>query len=191
MSDAAAPAWRVRRATAADVPGILAISNEAAVHTAANFAVEPETLASWEESFRETAALYPWLVAVDDREHVLAFAKASPWKGRCAYEYSVEITVYVRPETHRRGIGRGLYERLIPTLRRQGYHSAIAGIALPNDASVRLHEAFGLVHVGTFQQVGWKFDRWHDVGYWQILLAEPGATRPHLRPVDDVFPVDQ
>lgn len=179
---------RVRRALFDDLAAIVAISNRAAVETAANFAIEPETVESWQRSFRETSAMYPWLVATDDDDRALGFAKASPWKGRCAYTYSAEISVYVQPEHHGRGLGRALYTTLLATLAAQGYRSVLGGITLPNPASVRLHESFGLRRVAVFERIGWKFDRWHDVGYWQGSLGDAAAPPGRLRPVEDVYP---
>jgi phosphinothricin acetyltransferase len=176
----------IRLARPEDVAGILAISNRAAQHTAANFAVMPESLESWEASFRDTSERYPWFVAGDGAV-VTGFAKASPWKGRCAYEFTAEITVYVHPDHHRLGLGRALYTRLFDTMKRQGYQTLIGGITLPNEASVRLHESFGMERCGVFSRVGWKFDRWHDVGYWQIVLRgdeRPGGIRPVAEAVD-------
>ncbi len=165
----------IRLADLDDLPAILAISNWAAINTAANFAIEPETLESWQAEWRETYELYPCFVAVDDYNTIVGFAKAAPWKGRCAYTYSAEVTVYVHPDHHGQGIGKALYGRLIPTLKAQGYHTLLAGITQPNEASVRLHESFGFHRVALFERVGWKFDQWHDVGYWELLLQEETA----------------
>jgi phosphinothricin acetyltransferase len=175
----------LRLARPDDLPAILEISNWAAQNTAANFAVEPETLESWQRDWHETHERFPWLIATDDAGAVTGFAKASPWKGRCAYNWSAEVTVYVRPQDHGRGIGRALYGRLIPTLEAQGYRTLLAGITLPNPASVRLHESFGFKQVAAFEQVGFKFDRWHTVGYWELVLGD--ASPPEgIKPVRDV-----
>ncbi|MEE9128954.1 MAG: N-acetyltransferase family protein [Phycisphaerales bacterium] len=187
---------QVRLAEFDDLLAILAISNWAAINTAANFALEPETLESWQTEWRETNQMYPWFVAfngesqiattdpthpqassLEGRGSVVGFAKASPWKGRCAYAYSAEVTVFVHPDYHGHGIGKALYGRLIPTLKAQGYQSLLAGITQPNEASVRLHESFGFQRVALFERVGWKFDQWHDVGYWELLL-QGAATSP-------------
>ncbi|MHC4908774.1 MAG: GNAT family N-acetyltransferase [Planctomycetota bacterium] len=165
----------IRPAFRADVPAVLAISNRAARHTPANFATEPESCDDWLKAFDTEAARCPWFVAVDPDDAIVGFAKASPWKGRCAYQYSVEITVYVHPDHHRRGIGRALYEALFPAIEALGYRTLIAGITLPNDASVALHERMGMRQVARFERVGWKLDAWHDVGYWQLNL---GGSEP-------------
>ncbi|MHC5114134.1 MAG: GNAT family N-acetyltransferase [Planctomycetota bacterium] len=174
----------IRLATLDDVAAILEISNHYAAETPANFAIEPESPADWEATFRATHEQYPWLVAVADGE-VVGWAKASPWKGRCAYAYSAEVSVYIRPTHHRRGIGRALYDRLLATLRAQGYRSAIGGITLPNDASVALHESFGMERAAVFRSVGWKFERWHDVGYWQVQFDD-GPPPDRMLRVDEV-----
>ncbi len=166
---------RIRLAKFDDLPAILAISNWAAINTAANFAIEQETLESWQTEWRETHELYPYLVAVDHDNTVVGFAKAAPWKGRCAYTYSAEVTVYVDPDHHGQGIGKALSGRLMPTLKAQGYHTLLAGITQPNEASVRLHESFGFKRVALFERIGWKFDQWHDVGYWELLLQTETA----------------
>jgi len=95
---------------------------------------------------------------------------ASKWHGRSAYRFSTEITVYLAPAHVGRGIGSQLYARLFPILRDRGIHAVIGGIALPNEASVALHEKFGLEKVAHFKEVGYKFDRWIDVGSWQGIL---------------------
>lgn len=116
-----------------------------------------------------TSAGLPFLVAATP-EDVAGFAYASTWKGRCAYRFSREVTVYVRHGLEGRGIGSALYSALIPTLKSQGVHALLGGIALPNEASVALHEKFGFQKTAHFREVGRKFDRWVDVGYWELLL---------------------
>lgn len=179
----------IRLARIDDLPAILAISNWAALNTPANFAVEPETLESWRQSFDATHRMYPWLVACGGDGVITGFAKASPHKGRCAYAWSAEISVYIHPDHHGKGIGRALYDRLIPMLREQGYTTLIAGITIPNPASQRLHESFGFTRAATFHRIGWKFSRWHDVGYWELVLRDgpPDAAPPKVQPVAIVW----
>jgi phosphinothricin acetyltransferase len=107
----------------------------------------------------------PWLVAEDER--VLGFAYAGRWRGRCAYRFSAEITVYMDERATGRGLGSRLLTELFERLRAAGMHSVLAGIALPNEASVALHEKMGMEKVAHFGQVGFKLGRWIDVGYWQ------------------------
>jgi len=112
----------------------------------------------------------PWLVFEQDSK-VLGYAYASKWKERCAYRYAVESTVYLDQEEHSRGLGCLLYSELIKELKERNFHVAIGGIALPNDSSIGLHEKFGFEKVAHFNEVGYKFDNWVDVGYWQLTLG--------------------
>ncbi|HEY7338595.1 MAG TPA: arsinothricin resistance N-acetyltransferase ArsN1 family B [Bryobacteraceae bacterium] len=117
------------------------------------------------------SAELPWLVS-DDAGVLSGYAYAKPWRPRSAYRFSVEITVYVDPGRVRHGIGSLLYDRLFPLLQARGVHAVIGGIALPNDPSVALHEKLGLQKVAHFKEVGFKLDRWVDVGYWQRIFSE-------------------
>jgi phosphinothricin acetyltransferase len=167
---------RIELARAADIPAILALSNAAAERSHVNFATEPESLDERTRTFEATRAMYPWVVARDGSS-IVGFAKGAPHRTRGAYLWTAEVAVYVDPRAHRRGIGRALYARLIPTMRAQGYVTLLAGIALPNDASVKLHEAFGFVQCATFHRAGWKLGAWRDVGYWELSLR-PGDDAP-------------
>lgn len=114
----------------------------------------------------------PWWVAVDDTT-IVGYAYASPYRGRAAYRWSVEVSAYVASSHHGRGVGTALYQQLLAELPELGFVSAYAGVALPNPASVRLHERVGFELIGVFRNVGHKFGTWHDVGWWQLRLAEP------------------
>lgn len=120
-------------------------------------------------SGRAATSALPWLVLEENGE-ILGYTYASKWKGRCAYRFTVESTVYLQPDATGRGHGAKLYAALLDALRARGLHSVIGGIALPNPASQRLHERAGFKKVAHFEQVGWKFDRWIDVGYWELIL---------------------
>lgn len=115
------------------------------------------------------SASMPWLVA-ETAGRVVGYTYARTWKERSGYRFSAEIAIYVVPELAGRGIGTDLYSRLFEGLRARGIHAVIGGIALPNEASVALHEKFGMRKVAHFEQVGFKFGRWIDVGYWQRTL---------------------
>lgn len=117
----------------------------------------------------------PWLVGIRGGE-VAGYAYASRHRARPAYRWSVEVSVYLASTEAGRGTGRTLYDRLLREVRDLGYVSAFAGITLPNDRSVRLHEAAGFVPVGVFRSVGFKHGRWHDVGWWQRPLTGLPAT---------------
>jgi len=115
------------------------------------------------------SASLPWLVA-ERRGEVLGYAYASRWHARAAYRFSTEITVYLDHGQTRRGIGSRLYGELFPMLRAREIHAVLAVIALPGEASVALHEKVGFSKVGHFKDVGFKFGRWIDVGYWQLIF---------------------
>lgn len=114
-------------------------------------------------------ASHAWLVA-DIGGHVAGYAYGSPHRERAAYASSCDVAVYVDPAYSRRGTGRALYAALLPLLSEKGSHAAFAGVALPNDASIGLHEAMGFTPVGIYREVGWKMGGWRDVGWWQRLL---------------------
>jgi L-amino acid N-acyltransferase YncA len=127
-----------------------------------------------------TSERYPWLVA-DDAGAVAGYAYATQHRVRAAYRWAVDVAVYVDPARHRGGAGRMLYAALLELLRRQRLHSAVAGITLPNEASIGLHRALGFEHVGTYRAIGWKAGAWRDVSWWQLALA-PAARRQDERP---------
>jgi L-amino acid N-acyltransferase YncA len=159
----------IRNVTPADAEAIAAIYNHYIAETTATFEEEPVSTAEMETRIRDTLGALPWVVAeIDGR--VVAYAYASRWKSRCAYRYAVESTVYTAPGRTGQGLGTLLYSELFDQLRACGMHSVLAGITLPNDASVALHEKMGFEKVGQFREVGWKFGRWIDVGYWELML---------------------
>jgi phosphinothricin acetyltransferase len=182
-SDSAADkAVTVRRPFLKDFPAILEISNWATCHTAANFKMEPETLEHWVSLWNGQSETFPWFVA-ELEGAVVGFAMANSFNNRCGFAYTAEVSVYLEPNHVSSGIGTALYTRLIPTLRAQGFRTLIAAIAIPNPASERLHLRFGFRQVGLLRGVGWKFDRWHDVAYWQLALREDDAVPDRLRTV--------
>jgi L-amino acid N-acyltransferase YncA len=124
---------------------------------------------SAEEIARRMGTAHAWLVAVDGDE-VLGYAYASEHRARYAYRFAVDVAVYVADAARGRGVGRALYEALLPALRELGFRQACAGIALPNEASVRLHEALGFELVGVYRNIGFKAGAWRDVGWWQLDL---------------------
>ena len=127
-------------------------------------------------------ARYPWLVATED-DAVLGFAYASQHRERASYRWSADVSVYIDPVHHRRGVGRALYADLLPRLVAQNLCMACAGITLPNTASVAFHEAFGFQLVGVYRRIGWKFGAWRDVGWWQLDLAGGAAGDPPPEPL--------
>ena len=160
----------VRMATPEDAEALAGIYNHYVAETIVTFEEEPVTASEMSRRIREVrGAGLPWLI-VEQNGTVAGFAYATPWRSRPAYRYSTEVTVYVTPERMRLGIGSVIYSSLLEALRGQGIHAAMGGIALPNDASIALHEKLGFKKVAHFEQAGFKFNRWIDVGYWQRLL---------------------
>jgi L-amino acid N-acyltransferase YncA len=160
----------IRAAQDSDAAALARIYNYYVMHTCATFemeAVEPADMKNRLAASRSHGL--PWLVG-DAGGTVLGYAYAAPWKRRAAYRHSVESTVYLDPDSTARGIGARLYARLIDELRTCRVHAVIAGISLPNEPSVRLHERLGFHSIGCFREVGRKQARWVDVGYWELLL---------------------
>ena len=159
----------IRPATPLDAEAIASIYNPYVAGTVISFETAPVTPEEMAGRIRATLATHPWLVREEDGV-ILGYAYAGRWKDREAYRFSVETTVYVAQDQARTGVGRSLYAALLPELRIRGFHTALAVIALPNDASVALHEAFRFRQAGLTPQVGWKSGRWVDVGYWVLPL---------------------
>lgn len=160
----------LRPATIDDATAIAAIYAPYVLETAITFEEVPPTPAEIADRIaRILATPLPYLVAAPGGR-VVAYAYASPWHVRAAYRHSVETSIYVDRDHVGNGHGRSLYSALLDQLKAQGLHTAIGGIALPNAASVALHEALGFVKAAHYAQVGFKQGRWLDVGYWQRLL---------------------
>lgn len=165
---------RRRPASQGDAVGIHAIYAPVVRDSATSFEYEVPSVDEMERRMTVGMEQYPWLVAVDpeDDAQVLGYAYAASWRARTAYQWACEVSVYVHPDHHRKGIAAGLYTDLIAGLKKQGYLLAVAGATLPNDASAAFHEDFGFEPVGVFPQCGFKFGRWHDVGFWKLELGE-------------------
>jgi L-amino acid N-acyltransferase YncA len=159
----------IRPATTADAAAIAGIYNHYVLNTVITFEEEPISVSEMTERIKEVTAALPCLVVVEEGK-LLGYAYANKGKSRCAYRYSVESTVYFDPAATGRGLGTQLYTALIAELKQRSLHGIIAGVALPNAASVALHEKLGFQKIGQFKEVGWKFNQWIDVGYWELLL---------------------
>lgn len=160
----------IRSVTKEDAVKIAEIYNHYIANTFITFETDP--VAADEMSTRISDIIgssLPWLVLENDNK-IIGYAYATSWRARPAYKPSIETTIYLSKDSAGKGFGRVLYARLISDLASSGFHTAIGGIALPNDASVRLHESLGFKKVAHFQEVGYKFNRWIDVGFWQLML---------------------
>jgi L-amino acid N-acyltransferase YncA len=160
----------IRPATPDDAAAIVAIYNHYVATTVISFEERPVAIEDMAGRIRDVTAALPWLVHEADGQ-VIGYAYATKWRARSAYRFSAETSVYVAPGQGGKGIGLALYTTLLDQLRAREIHMAIGGIAQPNPASVALHERLGFEKVAHFKQVGRKFDRWIDVGYWELQLG--------------------
>jgi phosphinothricin acetyltransferase len=151
--------------------------------TPISFEERPPDALEMEARIARNAATHPWLVAEQGGE-VVGYAYARRHLDRAAYRWAADVSVYLAANRRGEGLGRSLYERLFVHLRRQNFQIACAGITLPNDASVRLHESLGFIRVGISPRIGWKSGNWHDVSWWQLELtpALPGTPLEPLPP---------
>ncbi len=160
----------VRLATHEDAGPIAAIYNHYVENTVVTFETLPVSIPDMAKRIAMGLPNYPWLVS-ERNGTVLGYAYATQWKARAAYARSVESTIYVAPDHLGKGVGLPLYRELLEQLGARGFHCALGGIALPNPASVALHEKLGFRKVGELQEVGWKMEQWINVGYWELLLT--------------------
>ena len=160
----------IRTVTPLDAPQIAEIYQHYVLNTVISFETEPVSPAGMSTRITDVLAQgLPWLV-IEDAGRICGYAYASKWRPRPAYRHSLETTVYLAKEQVGRGFGRAIYTRLLAELAQGGCHTALGVIALPNQSSITLHEKLGFKKTAHFQEVGRKFDRWVDVGFWQLML---------------------
>lgn len=165
---------------------ILDIFNEAIVNSTALYDYQPrqpESMASWFQT--KEIGDFPVIGAIDQFEQLVGFASYGTFRNWPAYKYSIEHSVYIHPDHRRKGIGSALMQQLIFAATEQQYHTMIGGIDMTNTGSISLHEQLGFTHTGTIQQAGFKFGRWLDLGFYQLILATP------LQPVDGDAPAER
>lgn len=170
-----------------DAAALAAIHGYYVERTAITFVCAQPTEASFREKITEVSAAYPFIVC-EDAGKVLGFAYASALRPHDAYRWDVELSIYVEPESHSRGVGTGMMERLLRLLRRQGFLNAYSCITLPNPKSLALHKHFGFAEVGMFPRSGYKLGAWHDVIWLCLALGsmegEPKEPVPFARLTD-------
>lgn len=186
---------QIRLATASDAGSVRAIYAPIVESTAISFELDVPSEDEIAARITGRQPAHPWLVATadatedaDDAGAVLGYAYAGRFSGRAAYDWSVETSVYVASSAQGRGVGRSLYEALLAVLSAQGYRQAMAGIALPNPASITLHEKAGFEPVGVYRAAGWKLGAWHDVWWWQRALAPAGTPPAPVVPLTSLPP---
>jgi phosphinothricin acetyltransferase len=160
----------IRPVTPGDSAAICAIYNyyvENTTHTFEETAVSPEEM---EERIRIISAKYPYLVMENNSGEVTGFAYVNTWKERSSYRFTAEISIYVKESCRGMGMGRSLMEELLGEIRKTNIHSVVAGIVFPNDRSIALHEKFGFKKIGQFNEIGFKFNQWPNIGYWELLI---------------------
>jgi len=172
-----------------DAEPVAEVLNHAIGTGVAHFGTIPtdadEVLGDWQR----THELYPWLIAQSDEGSFVGFAKASSWKSRKAYTWSVESGIYILEGAQGKGVGRLLYERLFALLTAQGYRIVLAGVSVPNPASERLHETMGMRVVGEISPAGYKLGRWVSVRLYQKILApcDDSIVPGQIRAVDETW----
>ncbi len=159
----------IRDVTESDAEAICAIYNPFVATTAISFEQQPVAAEDMRARIRNITAEYPWLVT-ESSAGVVAYAYATRWRSRAAYDHTAESTIYVSPAAQRSGVAYPLYMALLERLRARGVHAAVGCITVPNPGSIAFHEKCGFAKVAHFPQVGRKFDAWVDVGFWQITL---------------------
>ena len=165
----AIPNLVIRSAQDSDVEQLCDIYNEYVKDTIITFDTQLKEIPAFRSEMHDSMKTLPYIVAEKDGQ-ILGFAFASCWKSRCAYNYSVESSIYVLPESKGKRVGYSLYYQLIKELKNLEIHAVIAGISLPNVISVGLHEKMGFQKIAHFKEVGYKFNRWIDMGYWELIL---------------------
>lgn len=183
MADAAN---EVRLASVGDAEGILAIYAPIVRDTSISFELEVPTIEEMRGRIEATLRRYPWLV-YEAGGMICGYAYAGRHRERAAYQWSADVSVYVAADARRQGVARRLYTPLLGILEDLGCYSALAGIALPNPASVGLHEAMGFQPIGVYRNIGYKLGAWHDVGWWQRKLRDYAGQPepPRTLPDDD------
>lgn len=169
----------IRPVSAEDASAIVSIYNYYIQHTVITFEEEPLNCADMKKRIIETTGNYPWLVYELDGE-IVGYAYAHLWRERASFRFSVEDSIYLKPGFEGRGIGSALCERLLGELRDSGIRAVVAGITVPNAASIALHEKFGFVQTGVFKEIGYKMDRWLDVGFWELLFPAQRQSQDSL-----------
>lgn len=174
-------AARLRTARPEDAAAIAAIYAPFVRDTVISFETEVPDAPEMSRRIAATLETHPWLVA-ENAVGVVGYAYASQHRARLAYRWACDVTIYLSPPAKGRGLGTALYTDLLAILTRQGFRHAFGGIALPNAASIALHEKLGFKHLGTYTKVGFKLGQWHDVGWWQCALAAAGDTPSEIIP---------
>lgn len=159
----------IRTVQTKDIREICTIYNYYIENTTITFEEEPISDDEMGKRINEIVPSYPWLV-YEYNETVLGYAYATRWRARAAYRHSVELSIYISKDNLGKGIGKKLYETILAELRKTDVHAVIGGMSLPNEPSEKLHESLGFKKMAEFKEVGYKFQKWIDVGYWELII---------------------
>ena len=177
---------RIRSAEQRDAQALVDIYAPFVLESATSFEAAVPTVSEMEQRINAIGKRYPWLVFEGDGK-VLGYAYASPHRERKAYQWCVEVSVYIHGDVRNRGVGRVLYSSLFEILRMQGYVNVYANVTLPNPASIRLHKTMGFQRIGVYSRVGFKLGKWHDVVWFQLRISEPSTPVPEPNPIQEVL----
>ncbi|MGH3351394.1 MAG: arsinothricin resistance N-acetyltransferase ArsN1 family B [Nocardioides sp.] len=163
------PTWSIRSATPADAEACAKIYEPYVLATVVSFETEPPTPEEMAHRIGSALETHAWLVLESDGE-ITGYAYATQHRTRAAYSWACDVSIYLDQDRRGRGAGKALYTALFSVLAERGYRRALAGIAIPNEASIGIHRSFGFTDVGVYRRIGWKFDAWHDVAWMQLDL---------------------
>lgn len=179
----------IRLATEEDAKAVTAIYTPIVEQTHISFETHPPTIGEMAQRIRSTSKRLPWLVCEYD-DQITGYAYASPHNERPAYQWAVDVSVYVSETWRRKGVASALYESLFALLDLQGLRNAYAVIALPNPQSIAFHESHGFEKVGVYRNVGYKNGKWCDVGHWEFSLQSLATPPSPPTPLDELQNTD-
>lgn len=180
----------IRLATESDSTSILQIYAPYITDTVITFEYQVPTMTEFSDRIANIKRKYPWLVC-EIKDNIVGYAYASRFREREAYSWSVDFSVYINPQYHRKNIGKALYFALFEILKLQGYYNIYAGVTIPNIKSESLHESFGFKAIGIYQNVGYKFGRWHDVKWYGLKINEHIQSPVKPKSIDEVSNTDE
>jgi phosphinothricin acetyltransferase len=160
---------KIRLATRIDCIEILKIYQYYVLNTAITFEYDVPSLEEIENRMKSIQSKYPYLVA-EENNQLVGYAYANDFRHKSAYQWSPESTIYIHKDFHRNGIGKALYIKLFEALKKQGFYNVFGGVSLPNEASVKLHQRLGFKEIGVYENIGYKFGKWHSTKWFQLVL---------------------
>ncbi len=179
----------IRIADKKDYQAILNIYTPYILETAFTFEEEVPSIEKFSQRLSAIQSALPLLVC-EEQDIIVGYAYASDHREKSSYRWTKEVSIYIAQEHHRKGIARNLYERLFKTLKAQGFNSLLAGITIPNDPSVAFHESFGFKQIAMYQAIGFKHNKWHDVGWWELHIQDKHSNKTPKEPISVNLAID-